>query len=340
VDAQGRLIRIAAAQHGLVTADQAVHAGLSTEQIRYLTRSGRWIALRPKVYAVAGAPPTEFQAMAAAVFAAGPQAWASHATAGALWQFPRVHGATIEVVTPLDRKVGLFGVSGHRSGRLFTDDLSLHRRIPTTSPERTLIDLSGRLSEAELAHILDDGLRRGVLRLARLSRCAGRLAGAPKRRPSAIQALLAERCPGYDPGDSDLETRVLRLLVAGGFPPPVQQFRLRLGSRTVRLDLAHPQVMLAMELDGWEHHRARTAFDDDRARGNLIVAAGWTLVRFTSRTSEAGIIGCVRAVWDRFGKSGASGRTGSTKRSARVSYVSPAWDSAMTTSPRALGPSR
>ncbi|HEX3622050.1 MAG TPA: hypothetical protein VHT97_07030 [Acidimicrobiales bacterium] len=99
---------------------------------------------------------------------------------------------------------------------------------------------------------------------------------------------------------------MLRLLVADGFAPPVQQHRLRIGGRTVRLDLAYPQVLLAMEVDGWEHHRTRTAFDDDRVRGNLIVAAGWTLVRFTSRTPDEEILRCVRNVWGRFGRTGAA----------------------------------
>ena len=217
-----------------------------------------------------------------------------------------IEAPTIEVVSPLDRKVGLDGVRGHRSGALFTRDLTVLRRIPVTSPERTLVDLSGRLSDAALARILDDSLRRRVIRLDRLRACVGRLAGSPGRRSSAIQALLAERLPGYDPGDSDLETRALRLIVAKGFPPPVLQYRLRIGRRTICLDLAHPQVMLAMELDGFEYHRTRSAFDDDRARGNLIVAAGWTLLRFTSRTPDRDITGSVQAAWDRFGRSGAA----------------------------------
>ena len=306
MDPHARLASIAAAQHGLVTADQAAQAGLGADQIRWLTRSGRWIAVRPRVYALCGAPPTAAQALAAAVLAAGPRAWASHASAGVLWEMRGVEAETIEVVAPLDRKVGLAGVRAHRSGALFTRDLTVLRRIPVTSPERTLVDLSGRLSDGALARILDDGLRRRVIRLEGLRSCVGRLAGSPGRRSSAIQALLAERLPGYDPGDSDLETRTLRLIVANGFPPPVQQYRLRIGGRTIFLDLAHPPVRLAMELDGYEHHRTRTAFDDDRARGNLIVAAGWTLVRFTSRTSERDIIRSVRAAWDRFGRSGAA----------------------------------
>jgi hypothetical protein len=324
VDAHARVIPIAVAQHGLVSADQAVGAGLSKEQIRWLTRSGRWVPLRPGVYAIAGMPATSTQAVAAAVLAAGPQAWASHATAGVLWGMPGVEAPAIEVVAPLDHKVGLEGVRAHRSGALFTADLARHRRVPLTSPERTIVDLSARLTAGALAHALDDGLRRGLVRLDRLRACVGRLAGSPGRRPARVQALLAERLPGYDPGDSDLETRVLRLIVGAGFPPPAQQHRLRLGGRTVVLDLAHPQVMLAMELDGYEFHRTRTAFDDDRCRGNLIVAAGWTLVRFTSRTPDDHVIGAVRAAWDRFGGSSAPGPRRSTKPAAGRRRPAPA----------------
>ena len=117
--------------------------------------------------------------------------------------------ATSEVDLRRDRKVGLTGVRAHRSGALFTRDLTVHGRIRVTSPERTLIDLTGRLSDAALARVLDDSLRRRVIRLDRLRSCVGRLAGSPGRRSSAIQALLAERLPGYEPGDSDLETRAL-----------------------------------------------------------------------------------------------------------------------------------
>jgi very-short-patch-repair endonuclease len=93
---------------------------------------------------------------------------------------------------------------------------------------------------------------------------------------------LPNRVPGYDPGDSDFESRVLRVIVANGFPPPAQQYRVRIGGRTIRIDLAYPDRKLAIELDGCEFHHTRSAFDDDRSRANLLVAHGWTLIRFTS----------------------------------------------------------
>jgi very-short-patch-repair endonuclease len=154
--------------------------------------------------------------------------------------------------------------------------------------------------------VLDDALRRRLIRLDRLRSCLGRLAKAPGRRTAVVQDLLAARLPGYDPGDSDLETTVLRLLVASGLPAPVQQHRVRIAGRTFRIDLAYPDRRVAIELDGWEFHKTRTAFDSDRSRANLLVAAGWTLVRFTSRSAETEIVACVTAALGQCGRSGAA----------------------------------
>ena len=110
----------------------------------------------------------------------------------------------------------------HRSCALLSADLSQHLRRPVTSPERTLVDLSATLDGLSLGRVLDDALRRRLIRLDRLRRCVGRLGKSPGRRPAIIHDLLAARLPGYDPGDSDLETRVLRALVAAGLPVPVQ----------------------------------------------------------------------------------------------------------------------
>ena len=82
----------------------------------------------------------------------------------------------------------------------------------------------------------------------------------------------------------------------------MQQHPLRIGGRSIRIDLAYPERKVAVELDGWEFHRTRSAFDDDRRRANLLVAHGWTLVRFTSRSTGEEILGFMRA----FGRLGAA----------------------------------
>ena len=306
MDVRRELNRIAVAQHSLITHDQALQAGMTVAQVRHKVDSGEWIVVRRRVYAVAGAPATWVQAVAATAFSLQPRAWVSHETAGRLWGFAFPEHEGIDVLVDLERRVKMVGVRNHRSGALFTADLSRHLRIPVTTPERTLVDLSASVPAPTLARMVDDGLRRRLVRLGRLSTCVARLPKSPGRRPAVIQGLLAERLPGYDPGDSDLETRVLRALVAAGLVAPIQQHRVRRGKRTFRIDLAYPVAKLAIELDGWEFHSSRTAFDDDRTRANALVAAGWTVLRFTSRSTDAEIVACVRAALGESGYFGAA----------------------------------
>jgi hypothetical protein len=60
-----------------------------------------------------------------------------------------------------------------------------------------------------LSRLVDEALRRKILTLAGLARCVSKLERiAPGRAPMKVRTLLAKRIPGYDPGDSDLETVV------------------------------------------------------------------------------------------------------------------------------------
>lgn len=164
-------------------------------------------------------------------------------------------------------------------------------RIPVTTVARTIVDLSGRFSVAKLGRMTDHGLRKGMLRLNDLRRCVAGLHPAPGRHPNKVHRVLRRRLRGYEPGDSDLEMRFVRALVAAGMPEPIQQHRVSLGSRRCRIDLAYPDLMLAIEVDGWEFHGTRTAFDEDRARANDLVVAGWNVMRFTSTmTNEQAVL--------------------------------------------------
>lgn len=42
-----------------------------------------------------------------------------------------------------------------------------------------------------------------------------------------------------------------------------------------------PAARLAVELDGWDGHRTRDAFQRDRTRSNDLQATGWKILRFT-----------------------------------------------------------
>ena len=298
-------------QLGLITREQCLSCELSEGQIAHRLRSGEWAEIRPGVYALAGVRPTWEQAVLAVTLSC-PPAYASHATTArlsALRGFLEVPEA-IEVVTPLGRKSRLDGVVGRRSGALFDSDLTVRGPIPTVTVARCVVDVSGRLSTKDLGYVVDDALRRKLLSLEGLRRCAARLDPAPGRSLRGIRSVLADRLPGYSAGDSDLETRALRALVGAGLPPPRQQFRMVLAGRRVRLDLAYPEQRIAIELDGWDTHRFRSKFDDDRARADDLIVADWTPITFTSSMADAYLAATVKTVYDRalarFARSGAA----------------------------------
>ncbi len=48
-----------------------------------------------------------------------------------------------------------------------------------------------------------------------------------------------------------------------------------------RLDLAFPDRMIAMEVDGYSAHSSFPTFVRDRERQNQLILDGWTVIRFT-----------------------------------------------------------
>jgi len=282
-------------QHGLITRAQALLSGLTAGQIEWLVATGQWRVARPDVYELSGVPPSWEQSVLAVVLSGGDRVAASHGTAGRLRALKHVDEVGLEIVSPLGRHKRLDGVVGHRSGSLFESDLTVFRSIPTTTVARTLIDVSGRLSERHLGQTIDDALRRRLLRLEDLRRTAGRLGSAPGRSMRKVQAALALRIPGYDPLDSSLEIRALRAFAAAGLPLPREQFAVVLDGIPCHLDLAYPEARLCIELDGFEWHRTRSAFDDDRRRDAALIKLGWIVIRLTASMTDDEMVAVVRA---------------------------------------------
>ncbi len=72
-------------------------------------------------------------------------------------------------------------------------------------------------------------------------------------------------------------------LVQAGLPAPDTQrvVRGRGGRRTGRVDVAWPQHRLVVETDGFAFHADRRSYGADRRRGNVLVLAGWRVLRFS-----------------------------------------------------------
>jgi len=282
------LFALSSRQHGVVTTGQAERA-LTRGQVRSRLRAGRLIPMRTGVVGVPGAPSTWEQQLMAAVLAGGEGTIASFRSAARLWDLgPR--DDRIEITVPRARRARLPGVVVHDT----TVDGPIHRgvvqNIAVTSPARTLCDLTACWSPWDVEHALDEALRRKLTSLALLQRVFLDLANRGRRRSTVMRRLLEARLPGFDPGDSDMEVKLVRWITSAGLPRPVQQHRVQVGPRTFRLDLAFPDLMIGIEYDGWEPHRTRRAFDRDRARQNPLEIVGWLILRYTSASTREVVI--------------------------------------------------
>lgn len=280
------LIELASRQHGIVTHQQVLTAGWTDAVISRRLRTGRWKRLRSGVYIVGGVPPSWEQLVLGACLAGGPDVVASHRTAARLWGLVSADGRT-EVTVAGVRRVRLPQTKVHQSVLLPALDRTRRRGVPVTNLARTLADTSSHQDPLTVGLWLDQAMRNEHLSLLELRSCVARLSGPGRRDLRPIRAALALRLPGYDPGDSELEVRALRALHDSGLPAPVQQFQVRrLDGRLARIDLAYPAEMVAIELDGWDHHGRRSAFDPDRIRRNELTLLGWNVYQFTSTMSD------------------------------------------------------
>lgn len=276
-------------RRGLVLLAELVRVTTRRQVDRLLAR-GRLIPVRRGVYRCAGVPESWELSVLAAVLAAGQDAVASFRTAACLWGLRYCDRPDrIELTVPAPRWVRLPGVRCHRTGKLRPGHVRVVRQIPVTSVARTIVDLSWVIPLRELELIVDDALRRGLLRIEDLWRVHDEVCGKGHRKTTVVRAILRHRLPGYDAGASDTENRVLRWVEGAARPYRlVRQHEVVVGGRRRRIDGAVPELAIAVEVKGFNPHATmRGVFDDDSVRENELELAGWLVLRFTSRSSRA-----------------------------------------------------
>jgi uncharacterized protein DUF559 len=104
---------------------------------------------------------------------------------------------------------------------------------------------------------------------------------AVKARGRAGMYRLRTLAPLAAPAESPMETRLRWLLIQAGLPRPEVQTNLcdAASQFVARADLYYPAARLVVEYDGG-NHRERLVEDDRRQ--NLLVNAGYRLLRFTA----------------------------------------------------------
>ena len=295
-DVDATIAAVAREQHGLVTRERILTT-ITRRQLEHRLADGRLERVRPCVYRVAGAPQTWEQVVLAACLTAGPRSHASFRAAARLWMLSGFETEdVVEITTPSRRRARISGVIVHDSEVTGRRHTARRHGIPVSSPARTLCDLTACCRPWDVERALDDALRKKVTTLRSLQAVYLDLAGPGRRRCTVMRALLEARSPGFDPGGSAMELRLVDWLVAADLPRPVQQHRVRLGNRSVRLDLAYPDAA-----DRASSTTAGTRIDRvDRSlatvpRQNELEIRGWLVLRFTSASTRDDVVRAVSA---------------------------------------------
>jgi very-short-patch-repair endonuclease len=134
--------RIARRQHGVVRLDQLLWAGVSSKGVTRRVRAGHLHRLYRGVYAVGHTDLKAEGRWLAAVFACGPGAALSHASAAHLWKLSPTSPPTIHITVPgSNGRAKRRGIRLHYSTTLAAGDVTKRRKIPVTTQARTLTDL-------------------------------------------------------------------------------------------------------------------------------------------------------------------------------------------------------
>ncbi len=200
----------------------------------------------------------------------------SHRSAAIVWQLlptPR-RAAALDVTVPARNPGTRPGIRVHRVAALDGHDVRSRHALPITSPARALLDLAA--SAAELEQALGEAYAR---RLVRRTDLASVLARYPHHRGrTSLQTLLAAELPPARLR-SQAERRFLDLVRRGRLPAP--EANARVGRHEV--DFLWRSERVIVEVDGFQFHSSRAAFERDRLRDAELQAQGYRVMRVTWR---------------------------------------------------------
>ncbi len=257
----------------MFTAAQAIRAGATPAQVRHRRERGVWRRVLGSGLARSTLDDTPRRRVQAAGLT-WPGCVAAFFTAAAF------HGLPV----PDDGLVHAFVVRAPRprAGMVPHEYLVTSEDVVTvgagavTTVSRTVLDCLGRLGAEDADRLATWAVTRELLTADSLEAAISARAG--KRGTRALRRALA------DIGDGALsaaERRMHRLLSQArvtGWEADVRVFDA--GGLIGRVDVLFPAAKVVVEVDGYAYH-SRAAFQTDRTKQNRLVAAGYTVLRFT-----------------------------------------------------------
>ncbi|MFB9318745.1 endonuclease domain-containing protein [Cryptosporangium minutisporangium] len=183
--------------------------------------------------------------------------------------------ALVHVLAPLGTRLERPQCRVARTGWLPHGHIRPGSDPPVTASTRTAWEIASESDVVEAVVALDVLFRANRPRQEAMGSW---VAAYPDSAAASAIALADGR------SESPQESRARVRIVLEGFPPPTPQYEVVANGRFVaRVDLAWPEVKVAVEYDGaWHAEPGQMA--KDRARLNRLMDAGWTVLHLTSAT--------------------------------------------------------
>lgn len=270
---------ITRAQYGLITTEQALKALGPSRKARWVAEQ-RLISVQPSVFRMAGSPETWHQSVLAASLAV--DGVVSHRSAAELWGLIQPAGyAEVSVSGNVNRTVRPPAIV-HRIIDLHPELAVDRQGFRLTDPVRTVIDLGLVVPWWSVRFAIGKGLSTRAFDLSAVKGLRDALGRPGRNGTGIVRDLLDGNLLMMGKEESELEKRFTALTRRFGLPAFSLQHEVWESGRFVaRIDAAYPELKLAVEVDGFEHHSSPDAFQRDRTRQNRLVALGWTVLRFT-----------------------------------------------------------
>ena len=267
-----KIARVAADQQRNITVGQLRRLGATKNMIR--TRVARGSLFREfwSVYSVGAPATTPMEKASAGVLACGPHSALGRRSALALWGFIREWPAIPQVLTGGRHQPK--GVEVHRCSTLLEHEMIEHHGITTTTAVRTLLDAAPLLDEKELDKVVNEALLSVYVNATHLKNIC-------EEHPNHPGAKLLE--PFWNTSDGATRSDWERDLKAfrDEFNFTTMEINTEVGGREVDGWIADARVVV--ELDGWETHRTRRRFEQDRENDAANLDAEIVTVRITKR---------------------------------------------------------
>jgi Transcriptional regulator, AbiEi antitoxin/Protein of unknown function (DUF559) len=273
---------LAERQHGVIALWQLRELGLSDRAVRSRVAAGKLHRIYRGVYAVGHRVLSMNGRRMAAVLAPGQGAFASYRMAGALHAI--VNSSALEVTVPTRGGRAIKGILIHRTRCLEPEDVTAIDNIPCTSLARTLLDYAEIASARQLERACEQAEIRRTYDQRAIDAAIDRNPG--RRGAKRLLAVIADFRPGTTPTKNDLEEAMLAICDRIDAPRPLVNAWIPFPEGGgASPDFLWPQLepKRIVEVDGYETHATRHAFESDRARDRRLKLLGYEVIHFTWR---------------------------------------------------------